>query len=1280
MSDPSSAPLSPRNPVQALRHAPAPHHISFSSSSNSSTPTATSSAPTPRLAPPPPELSISSSTSPSKPTSNVNQDRNQKNDKLIPIYVRLVPRDLWLRFHVDQRSTIGALKDTVLEKVGAASHDPSLSSYFYEEAGRSESLSLSEGVAVPSLPRSFQAKKPKPPPAHHAYQKSLSGSSYPGNQASTSAAGSSGDPSSSNQNVPAPKSPRSRMSGLSSLAPLGLALSSSSGSSSTGMEARKASSSSNSDQLNSTSRSSVRPEPLNLEEDSLGFQEGIEVSNSTGLPLAMPSSPPSRAMWEQRRKAKGQSLDQPPSSPSSVGRSNSTRATPSAAALGKRAVSTVLEESSSNSPSPTPHSTSLPMDLANGEREAGGALRGNEEALRLEREALENLFSSRKSVFGPRASGSSSNNSANPISPPLSPSIDSRDYSQQTTPVLPSTSAASSPKPNQGFRESPVRNPPVPLSSIKRPTRRKVRDFVGDEEFDSDDLVEDSTSDDESETRYSLNDDWSESGRGSRASMASPEPAEDSPRMTSAILTTTDGERLWGTQLEEALKLRSLGRDGEREKNRRSASIVMDPVGATSADEAELERSARKVSSGELESSSSSAAAAAAARRRSGTITMAGRKESASNFSRPDSLDESEEQEAGKDYVSRGELSDGNSIAKGSSLSSSSSRKDGIATLPSNLTESSLMSNPRRNDSEASFGSSNSKNEPTRRELTPSTSANTNASTSTSNQTRSTNQAKSKGPSWNESSNSPSARRIAGINPDEISVWRNASHGLSKYYSVYSFANGHLMEDWRTVAAFRVRPFELFEIQYSNPSERAYLPRSSNLSAGSGRQSAGEIGIDEKYAEPFSEGWYYVHKPGSGPSKMRKAGVGVWKLRWITVRGWRLTVHRKQPLKGENPFVSSSSSPSWHLGTIKWISSEPAEIPVKPLLPSSEPLAPETLYIAFSTSGNILSSLGGNSSGATSWSESQSLALRCITPMDHEAMFRLLTRAHYRYSVGRVDPAQSLEIESWRRKAIARAIIAGRGGTVIPGRAGRRNGRNSLSRTRLRPSGVSRDWDDADKWSSQSEEETILPKSLFMGDGIGTGAISRAVEAARKDEEAKKQERKSNRGSEGGSSLLLNTSQSASDTRAPITPRNETNLLLNPSTPINQSPNTPSSIEAANRNPSTSQNLQPNESQLSADNPSNVSPSSVRSRGFSLSRSRKGGGGGGGEDQDMSRSMSGDSLRFGSGEEESSFSSSKQSANTSGRSWRSLRPGSSGGRSRSYTVGTTVRPSTSGGQ
>lgn len=1276
----SDLPSSPPPANQGLRYAPAPHHISFTSSSNNSTPSENPPT-TPRLAPGQSELSASVRPSPrgpsgtggtaptgASPSTNNEQGQQKKYDRLIPIYVRLVPRDLWLRFHIDQRSTIGALKDIVLDKVGASSHDPSLSPFFYEEAGRSESLSLAEGVAVPSLPRTFQAKKPKPPPAHHANQRSLSGSSNQGSNPSNLAnvSRSSRNPPSPFQSGGAPKSPKSRMSGLSSLAPLGFALSSSSGSSSAGVDSRK-SSLTTQDQLIPEAEFSSNPDPLHREDDPQSFQQGIEASSSA-IPLSMPSSPPSRAMWEQRRKSKDQDdgEKQPPSSPSSVTRSKSTRTTPSSTALGKRAVSTVLEETASISPSASSHSPSLSLDL--GSSIAGtGALRGNEEALRLEKEALDAFFS-RKSVSVPRSSEISNNNhNTIPKSPPLSPTMD-------TTPVLPSTSASSSPRPPQSFK-SPARRPPISSANTARPTRTKPRNPLVDQEFDSDDLIEDSTSDDESETRYSLNDDWSESGRDSRASMVSPEPEFESPRKSTTILTTTDGERLWGTQLEEALKMNSSNRDGERERTRGLVGLRIQEDG--SGDEEDDEAEARLYAA-DLEGSSSSSAAAAAARRRSGTITMAGRSGPSSTLSRPESLDEIErELDPGGGVLrgsgSRGEMSDGGaSIAKGSStLSSSSSRRGVLSTMPSNLTDSSLMSNPVRNGSQASFGSSNGKNEALPRDLTPSTSLSASLPKPGS-QSQTKPKVSLATSAWADSSNSPSAKRLAGINPDEISVWRNASHGLSRFYSVYSFANGHLMEDWRTVAAFRIRPFELFEIQYSNPAERAYLPRSSNVSVGSGRQSAGEIGIDEKYGEPFSEGWYYVHKPGSGPSKMRKAGIGVWKLRWITVRGWKLTVHRKQPPKGDLSFASSSSSPTWHLGTIKWISSEPAEIPVKPLLPSSEPLAPETLYIAFSTSGNMLpSAVGGTGM------ESQSLALRCITPMDHEAMFRLLTRAHYRYSVARIDSNQSLEIESWRRKAIARAIISGRGGTVVPGRAGRKNGRNSLSRTRLRPSGVSRDWDDADRWSSQSEEESILPKSLSLGDGFGgTGAISRAVEASRKEEEAKRREReRSGRGNGPSSSLLLSANSDDPESDLPRTP----------SATITPNPHTPPPPAQSSSRTSTSQTLVPNETIQSS---VSTSPSSTRSRGFSLSRSNRKGGESSNNyespnsnfiSESMSRSMSGDSFRAPSGGEEDSFSSNQPSS--TGRSWRTLaRPGSStGSRSRSFTIG-TIRPSTSGGQ
>lgn len=450
--------------------------------------------------------------------------------------------------------------------------------------------------------------------------------------------------------------------------------------------------------------------------------------------------------------------------------------------------------------------------------------------------------------------------------------------------------------------------------------------------------------------------------------------------------------------------------------------------------------------------------------------------------------------------------------------------------------------------------------------------------------------------------------RLAGINADEISVWRAPTSPLARHYCVYSFANGHLMEDWRTVAAFRLRPFDLLEIQHAAPSERVCLPRgpvprSSSVAATSGARVMPET-RDDRYAEAYSEGWYYVHKPGSGGSKAQKAGLGVWKLRWVVVRGWRLSVYRRKPPQG----TAGEAIASWHLSTIKWIATERADGATNPPLPFTSPLAADSLTVAFSASAST-----------DDFSGPHSLALRCVTAFDHEQLYRVLTRAHYRSGLERVDPAGALAIDGWRRAAVLRATIAGRGGTVQPGKAGRNGGRNALARRRIRPRGAPRAYDDADLWDSDSAFEDVLPRALGsetgplsgVGEagsgGLGIGAMARHAAAASGESASTTRKRVPT-----GASVETFAQGSLSPTVVPlpstppgtmkgrVTATGTDSLALNPS--LVSADRSPASV-LSTRPPNLSGHGHPSGSEAGSPSPRSISGDS-RSRAFSFTRDR----------------------------------------------------------------------------
>lgn len=316
------------------------------------------------------------------------------------------------------------------------------------------------------------------------------------------------------------------------------------------------------------------------------------------------------------------------------------------------------------------------------------------------------------------------------------------------------------------------------------------------------------------------------------------------------------------------------------------------------------------------------------------------------------------------------------------------------------------------------------------------------------------------------------ANRIAGIHMDEISSWKDAQHAMSRFYSVHSFSNGHQLEDWRTVAAFRLRPYELLEIQHANPQERFQLPRGAEpidltmlrrSSSTTLLEAEGSATSNDRYTEQFSEGWCYIFKRNSGTSKAQRAGLGVWKLRFIMVRGSRLIVYRKKPARSLINDVQAGLA--WDLNSVECVFSERADGVTRPALMPIEGLCSEILTLSFQAGMAPASYINNETTGGWLQSTTISFSMRFISQTDHGAFFNTFARAHLNVR------SEMVGLDGWRKKVVARATIAGRGGTVLPGRAGRRAGRNALARSRLRPPGVSRDYDDADRWSSHSESE-----------------------------------------------------------------------------------------------------------------------------------------------------------------------------------------------------------------
>lgn len=314
-------------------------------------------------------------------------------------------------------------------------------------------------------------------------------------------------------------------------------------------------------------------------------------------------------------------------------------------------------------------------------------------------------------------------------------------------------------------------------------------------------------------------------------------------------------------------------------------------------------------------------------------------------------------------------------------------------------------------------------------------------------------------------------RFVAGLRWDEISrPGKEVSHPLSHKLTLLSCANGCEMEEWKTVQSYAIRPYELLEMQWAIPTERVYIPplhphdlvrppRSTGKEPHKPWRTATDAGPDVGAAclDPYFEGWVYVLKGGGVAGKEKaRAKVGKWKLHWLTIKGWRLDLYRKKPRAGEAMLPVADQA--WPLRSVEWVLESDTRIPPNAALPALDTIPPTSLTLCFTSTVAA--------SGAAA-SEGGMLTLRCLSRFDHEALSTLLMRAWYRAAT--TWPG----VDMWRRKAVFRAVVAGRGGTVAPGRAGRGRGRNAKARTRLRPSGWPKEWEDADMWSSDSEREEV---------------------------------------------------------------------------------------------------------------------------------------------------------------------------------------------------------------
>lgn len=251
----------------------------------------------------------------------------------------------------------------------------------------------------------------------------------------------------------------------------------------------------------------------------------------------------------------------------------------------------------------------------------------------------------------------------------------------------------------------------------------------------------------------------------------------------------------------------------------------------------------------------------------------------------------------------------------------------------------------------------------------------------------------------------------SAFSSDHISRKEDSTHPLASKFALISSTHGCEIEDWKTASS--LLPYQLLELQWAIPTERVYIPPLQPF--------------NEVCLEPFFEAWVYVFSSAKGKGK--------WKLHYLTVKGWRMDLYRKKPRAGEASLPLADLT--YLLKGLEWVVALPSPVPPNASLPALESLPMASISLS-SPNGTI--------------------TLRCITGLDHESLHNLLLRAW----LGEAE---------WRKKAIFRAVVAGRGGTVVKG--GRGGGRNARCRTRLRPPGWAREWEDVDEWSSDSELEGI---------------------------------------------------------------------------------------------------------------------------------------------------------------------------------------------------------------
>lgn len=271
---------------------------------------------------------------------------------------------------------------------------------------------------------------------------------------------------------------------------------------------------------------------------------------------------------------------------------------------------------------------------------------------------------------------------------------------------------------------------------------------------------------------------------------------------------------------------------------------------------------------------------------------------------------------------------------------------------------------------------------------------------------------------------------------------------IAAQYCLLSFSKGMILEDSATLSSYRLRPFELLELQPLSIRHRVRLPRhlhrksrvsrrdsvqdlttyASNTSFSfAGASISAPLRTKDAvapcpllpcdYLDTFAHGWAYVYQLRGCPEKAGAVGLGCWKLRWLVVHQGRLCVFRRRPNaaketvatrgreatveKGEDKTMPKTASPQGLIGEcnlaeVSWLNSELADGTTSPAMRT---LAKDLINICFSKQSTLHAV--GVQGPIGSASPHHIVSLRFLTDHAAHCWYSLFQRFHCRSQLAR---------------------------------------------------------------------------------------------------------------------------------------------------------------------------------------------------------------------------------------------------------------------------------------